>query len=72
MGKVFVPTILIQDGGHEGFAHDDSDDKKALTMKQIQKHNLFKELKQGIQEVKAHQKGKITLRTHEIKKKPRL
>jgi putative transcriptional regulator len=41
-------------------------------MKRIQKRNLFEELKQGIEEVKAHQKGKITLRTHEIKKKPRL
>lgn len=34
------------------------------------KRNLFDELKTGIKEVKAHNKGKITLRTHTYKKKP--
>jgi putative transcriptional regulator len=41
-------------------------------MKTTRKRNLFDELKQGLEEVSAHQKGKITLRTHQIKKKPRL
>lgn len=40
-------------------------------MSTIKKRNLFEELKQGIQEIKDHQAGKITLRTHKIEKKPR-
>lgn len=36
------------------------------------KRNLFEELKQGLEEVKAHKEKKITLRTHVIDKKPRL
>ena len=32
------------------------------------KRNLFKELKLGLKEIKAHQKGKITLRTHTFEK----
>ncbi|MBI4383042.1 MAG: helix-turn-helix domain-containing protein [Nitrospinae bacterium] len=32
------------------------------------KRNLFKELKQGIEEIKAHRQGKITLRHYEVKK----
>lgn len=35
------------------------------------KRNLFEELKQGIQEIKDHKAGKITLRTHKLEKKPR-
>ncbi len=35
------------------------------------KRNLFAEIKQGIQEIKAHQAKKITLRTHHIESKPR-
>lgn len=35
------------------------------------KRSLFEEIKQGILDVKAHKAGKITLRTHEFKKKPR-
>ena len=34
------------------------------------KRNLFKEIKQGVKEIKAHKAGKITLRTCEIEKKP--
>jgi putative transcriptional regulator len=37
-----------------------------------QKRNLFEELKQGIREIKKHQTGKITLRTHKIEKKPHI
>lgn len=40
-------------------------------MKQTQKRNLFQELKQGIEEIKTYQKGKITLRSYELTKKPR-
>jgi putative transcriptional regulator len=40
-------------------------------MSTIKKRNLFEELKQGIQEIKDHKVGKITLRTHKIEKKPR-
>lgn len=36
------------------------------------KRNLFKEIKQGILEVKAHKAKKITLRTHKLIKQPRL
>jgi putative transcriptional regulator len=36
------------------------------------KRNLFEELKQGLEEIKAHKAKKITLRTHEIEKKPHL
>jgi len=36
------------------------------------KRSLFEEIKQGILEIDAHKAGKITLRTHEFKKKPRL
>lgn len=36
------------------------------------KRSLFKEIKQAITEVKAHQAGKMTLRTHKVEKKPRL
>ncbi|MGD0465209.1 MAG: helix-turn-helix domain-containing protein [Gammaproteobacteria bacterium] len=32
------------------------------------KRNLFKEIKLGLKEIKAHQKGKITLRTHVFEK----
>jgi len=35
------------------------------------KRNLFEELKQGINEIKAHKAGKITLRTHKLTKQPR-
>jgi len=35
------------------------------------KRNLFAELEQGIQEVNHHKGGKITLRTHSVKKLPR-
>ena len=35
------------------------------------KRRLFDELKQGIEDIKAHQAGKITLRTYKIEKKPR-
>ena len=34
------------------------------------KRNLFKELKEGISEAKAHKAGKITLRTYKILPKP--
>ncbi len=34
------------------------------------KRSLFKELKKGILEAKAHKAGKITLRTHKISPKP--
>lgn len=37
-------------------------------MSDKKKRNLFEELKQGIQEVKYHKAGKITLRTHKVKK----
>ncbi len=40
-------------------------------MATAKKRSLFEEIKQGILEVKAHKKGKITLRTHEFSKKPR-
>lgn len=36
------------------------------------KRNLFEELKQGLEEIKAHKEKKITLRTHVIQKKPHL
>jgi len=36
------------------------------------KRNLFGELKQGLEEVKAHRGKKITLRTHVINKQPHL
>jgi putative transcriptional regulator len=36
------------------------------------KRNLFEELQQGIQEIKDHKAGKITLRTYKVEKKPRL
>ena len=32
------------------------------------KRNLFKELKLGLKEIKSHQKGKFTLRTHTFEK----
>lgn len=35
-----------------------------------QKRNLFEELKQGIDDFNAHQKKKMTLRTHKAEKKP--
>ncbi len=35
----------------------------------MSKRNLFQELKQGIKEIKAHNKGKITLRTYSFEKK---
>jgi putative transcriptional regulator len=35
------------------------------------KRNLFEELKKGIQEIKKHNAGKITLRTHKVEKRPR-
>ena len=41
-------------------------------MTTIKKRNLFEELKQGILEIKDHKAGKITLRTHKVKKKSRL
>lgn len=40
-------------------------------MTTTKKRNLFEELKQGIQEIKDHKAGKITLRTYKINKKPR-
>lgn len=36
------------------------------------KRRLFDELKQGLEEIKAYQEKKITLRTHVIEKKPHL
>jgi putative transcriptional regulator len=38
----------------------------------VKTRNLFKELKQGIQEMQEHKAGKITLRTHAITKCPPL
>lgn len=35
----------------------------------MKKRNLFQELKQGIKEIKAHNKCKITLRTYKFEKK---
>lgn len=35
------------------------------------KRNLFAELTEGIDEIKAHKKGKLTLRTHVFERKPR-
>lgn len=35
------------------------------------KRNLFEEIKQGINEAKAHKAGKITLRTYKVLKKPK-
>jgi putative transcriptional regulator len=40
-------------------------------MTTTKKRNLFEELKQGIQEIKDHKAGKITLRTHKIEKRQR-
>src|SRR5579872_3382362 len=40
-------------------------------MTTTKKRNLFEELKQGIQEIKDHKAGKMTLRTHKLEKKPR-
>ncbi len=34
------------------------------------KRNLYEELKQGIEEIQAHQAGKLTLRTCSLQKKP--
>lgn len=36
-----------------------------------QKRNLFKELKEGIEEINAHKSSKITLRTHSFTKNSR-
>lgn len=36
------------------------------------KRNLFEELRQGINEIKAHNAGKITLRSHLVLEKPQL
>lgn len=41
-------------------------------MKPKKKRNLFAELKQGILEIKNHQAGKMTLRTHKLERKPSL
>lgn len=41
-------------------------------MTTTKKRNLFKELKQGIREIKDHKAGKITLRTHKLEKRSRL
>lgn len=40
-------------------------------MTTTKKRNLFEELKQGIQEIKDHKAGKITLRTHKVEKRLR-
>jgi len=40
-------------------------------MTNIKKRNLFDELQKGIQEIKDHQAGKITLRTYKLERKPR-
>ena len=40
-------------------------------MKSTKKRNLFEELKEGMEEIGAQRKGKITLRTHSIEPKPR-
>jgi putative transcriptional regulator len=40
-------------------------------MTTTKKRNLFEELKQGIQEIKDHKAGKITLRTHKVEQRPR-
>lgn len=40
-------------------------------MTTTKKRNLFEELQQGIQEIKDHKAGKITLRTYKLEKKPR-
>lgn len=39
-------------------------------MTTTKKRNLFEELKQGIQEIKKHKAGKITLRTYKVEKRP--
>jgi putative transcriptional regulator len=36
----------------------------------MKKRNLFKELEQGLKEVSAHKKGKVSLRTHALASKP--
>lgn len=36
----------------------------------MSKRNLFQELKRGIKEIKAHNEGKITLRTYRFEKTP--
>ena len=41
-------------------------------MKDKKTRNLYEELDQGFKEIQAHQAGKITLRTHTVKKHPRL
>lgn len=38
----------------------------------MKKRNLFEELKQGLEEVKKHQKGKITLKSHKSGPKSKL
>lgn len=42
-----------------------------VVMIEKQKRDLFQELKQGVDEIKAHKSGKITLRSYSGKKKPR-
>lgn len=39
-------------------------------MKHTKKRDLFQELEQGAREIKQHQAGKTSLRTHKIEKKP--
>jgi len=37
-------------------------------MKAKSKRNLFEELKEGLEEIQAHQSGKLTLRTYTVRK----
>lgn len=45
--------------------------REVVMMTTKHKRNLFAELKQGIEEINTYKVGKITLRTHTVKKKPR-
>lgn len=42
-----------------------------MTVKHKKKRNLFSELVRGIEEMKAHKSGKITLRNFQVEKKPK-
>ena len=51
---------------------ENSDLQQFLVIMNIRKRNLFDELKKGVEEVAAHKIHKITLRSHNIKKRQRL
>lgn len=38
----------------------------------MSKRNLFKELKEGLEEIKQHQEGKTTLKTYKVEAKPKV